>query len=409
MHSTEPAVTASPAAAPRRRLAGATLYCSGMLQGLTLVSFPASSGVLKAMHGFTDAQYGAIFLPQVAAAVIGALASAGLAARLGLRAVLWIALAVNGLSQLLLAGTAALPPAAAFYAVFLGTACLGLGFGLSGAPLNAYPPLFFPRRRDSALVALHSVVGLGLALGPILANRFIAAEWWVGLPWTLAVLALVLVAATLGGRFPPTAPAQAARAAPGAAPQRASAVHPARAPSFRLFVGIAVLYALAEGTFGNWAVVYLQEVKRLPQSVAASALSAFWAAIVAGRLLVALIVLRIAAPRIWLTLPLLMAGAFLLLPYASTPALGVGLFALAGLACSACFPLTIAICAQRFPAHAPWVASMLIAALMVGVGIGSYAVGLLREVLPMEALYRWSAIYPALAFVLAAAATRRVP
>ena len=56
-----------------------------MLQGLTLVSFPTSSAVLKQMHGFSTAQYGAIFLPQVALAVIGALGGGALASRLGLR------------------------------------------------------------------------------------------------------------------------------------------------------------------------------------------------------------------------------------------------------------------------------------------------------------------------------------
>jgi predicted MFS family arabinose efflux permease len=101
-----------------------------------------------------------------------------------------------------------------------------------------------------------------------------------------------------------------------------------------------------------------------------------------------------------------MIVAFQLLPYASTPALGVGLFACAGLACSSFFPLTIGIASARFPAHGPWVASMMIAALMVGVGLGSYAVGLLRNEFGMETLYRLSAAYPLLALVLAAAALR---
>jgi hypothetical protein len=55
-------------------IAVAAVYLSALLQGLTLVSFPALSSVLKEMHGFSDAQYGAIFLPQVACAIIGAVA-----------------------------------------------------------------------------------------------------------------------------------------------------------------------------------------------------------------------------------------------------------------------------------------------------------------------------------------------
>jgi len=86
-----------------------SLYLAGMLQGLTLVSFPASSAVLKQMHGFSDAQYGAIFLPQVAFAVIGALGGGALAARLGLKTLLCAALLINAVSQLLLAGSMLLP------------------------------------------------------------------------------------------------------------------------------------------------------------------------------------------------------------------------------------------------------------------------------------------------------------
>jgi fucose permease len=418
--SPPPAATGA-RARPPQRLPVATLYLSGMLQGLTVVSFPASSAVLKQMHGFTDAEYGAIFLPQVAAAVIGALAGGNLAARTGLEVLLRVALACNALSQLLLAATAALPAAAAFAGVLLGTASLGLAFGLSGAPLNGLPPLLFPRRRDTALVALHTFLGLGLAVGPIIANAFIAAGLWTGFPALLAVLALALAALAARSRFPRPAPqrAEPAFAAAGRAaldpmplpqrPEARDAARPARSRALWLFLAIAALYAFAEGTFGNWAVLYLQDVKGLPEAVAAAALSSFWAAIVAGRLLASVLVLRVAPARIWLALPLLMAAAFLLMPHADTPARGVGLFALAGLACSAFFPLCIGLAAERFPAQVPWVSSMLIAALTAGVGVGSYAVGLLRELLAMEALYRLSAAWPLLVLALAMCVVRARP
>jgi len=387
-----------------------SLYLAGMLQGLTLVSFPASSALLKQMHGFSDAQYGAIFLPQVALAVIGALGGGALASRLGLRVLLGGALLINGLSQLLLAGTVMLPPPAAFAVVLLGTACLGLGFGASGAPLNGLPPLFFPQRRDTALVALHTLLGLGLAVGPLLASPFIMAGRWAGFPLLLAALCALLAAAAFAQRFPDdgvareeSASGRLAMADPmplPAMPTPALRDHPVRTAGFWLFTVIAVLYAFAEGTFGNWAVLYLQDVKHLPETVAASALSVFWAAMVGGRLLTSVLVLKLAPRYIWLSLPGLMIVAFLLLPYADTPARGIAGFALAGLACSAFFPLSIGLASQRFDRHVPWVSSMLIAALMVGVGLGSYVIGLLREAVAMEQLYRLSTLYPALALLL---------
>jgi fucose permease len=397
-----------------------SLYLAGMLQGLTLVSFPASSAVLKQMHGFSDAQYGAIFLPQVALAVIGALGGGALASRLGLKVLLGGALLINGLSQLLLAGTVMLPPSAAFAVVLLGTACLGLGFGASGAPLNGLPPLFFPRRRDTALVALHTLLGLGLAIGPLVASPFIMAGRWAGFPLLLAALCVLLAVAAFVQRFPDDIEAREDSASgrlamadpmplPAMTPRTPHDEHPVRTAGFWLFTVIAVLYAFAEGTFGNWAVLYLQDVKHLPETVAASALSVFWAAMVAGRLLTSVLVLKLAPRYIWLALPGLMIVAFLLLPYADTPARGIAGFALAGLACSAFFPLSIGLASQRFERHVPWVSSMLIAALMVGVGLGSYVIGLLLETVAMEQLYRLSTLYPALVLLLGFQALRRRP
>jgi len=400
---------------PTAWLAVGTLYVAGMLQGLTLVSFPASSAVLKQMHGLSDAQYGAIFLPQVVLAVIGALGGGTLASRLGLKALLGAALLINALSQLLLAGSMLLPPATAFASVLAGTACLGLGFGVAGAPLNGLPPLFFPRRRDTALVALHTLLGLGLAVGPLVASPFIMSGHWAGFPLLLAALCALMAGAAFVQRFPPeaterTVPVSSgtlAMADPMPLPAMTCHAHPVRTAGFWLFTAIAVLYAFAEGTFSNWAVLYLQDVKHLPETVAATALSVFWAAMVGGRLLTSVLVLRLAPRHIWLSLPGLMILAFLLLPYADTSLRGIAGFALAGLACSAFFPLSIGLASQRFERHVPWVSSMLIAALMVGVGLGSYVIGLLRDAVAMEQLYRLSTFYPVMALLLGLRALQR--
>lgn len=120
-----------------------------------------------------------------------------------------------------------------------------------------------------------------------------------------------------------------------------------------------------------------------------------------GRLLASALVVWVAAATIWMPLPVLMAVVFLLLPFADSAVLGIGLFSLAGLACSAFFPLTIALASERFPGHIPWVSSMMIAALMAGVGLGSFVIGPLRDWLRLEQLYQLSVIYPMLAGGLA--------
>lgn len=369
-------------------------YACVMVQGLLLVSFPALSVVLTGAYALTSAQYGAIFLPQVGCAVIGALLGGGLAQRLGLKALLTISLAAGALSQALLALLPILPADWVFPCVLAGTAALGLGFGFSGAPMNSYPPAFFPARSHGAVVAAHTLVGFGLAIGPLIAGEFVRRGAWVGFPAALAVLAACLaVLAALG-------PLPACRAV---VPAGADGIkeRPVGSQAFWVFVAIVVLYAFAEGTFSSWAVIYLRDDRGLPEMTASWALSAFWGALVIGRLLASALVARIAPEIVWAFMPLLMIAAFLLLPTATGGPSGIALFALAGLACSAFLPLSITLASHRFPDNVAWVSSMLIAALMVGVGVGSFAVGALRERLTFADLYTWSALYPALALALA--------
>ncbi len=347
------------------------VYTPALLQGMTLVSFPALSTMLKQALSLTDADYGALFLPQVAFAIAGALAGGGLARKAGLKALLAMALAANAASQGLLAASAHASPSAGFALLIAGTASLGLGFGLIGGPVNAYPGLLFPQRAETAIVAAHTLIGLGLAIGPHIAGAFAAAGAWTAFPPLLAGACLLAVILALPARLPSPAPAPAGgKPAPKA---------PIASPAFWLFTAITVIYAFAEGTFSNWAVIFLRDVKGLPGMTGSYALSAFWGMLVAGRLLVSVLILRVPARLIWITLPVLMIAAFWLVSLANGAAAGIGAFALAGLACSAFLPLTISLAAVRFPANVAWVSSMLIAALMTGVGLGSWMTGRLAS------------------------------
>jgi fucose permease len=168
------------------------------------------------------------------------------------------------------------------------------------------------------------------------------------------------------------------------------------------FIAIAVLYALAEGTFANWAVIYLGEERGVAERWSTLALSVFWCALAVGRLLVSLLVVRFSVEVIWRALPVLMTLAFLAMPWVSGPVSGLLCFATAGLGCSAFFPLTVSLAAERDPSGAARAGSILTAALMVGVGLGSFAIGPLRGGASLATLYGLSAVYPLSAFVLCA-------
>jgi len=377
------------------------VYAGALLQGMTLVSFPAVSAMLKQALALSDADYGAIFLPQVALAIVGAVAGGALARAIGLKALLALALAANAASQVLLAVSDFASPSGGVMVLLAGTASLGFGFGLIGGPINAYPDLLFPHRSQSALVAAHTMIGLGLAVGPLIAGLFVAQGAWSGFPISLASACAIAAIAALLIRLPQsTAPAAA---------DTTGATQPAASPIFWLFAAIAVIYAFAEGTFSSWAVIFLRDGRGLPDMTASLALSAFWGALVAGRLLVSVLVVRVPTKIVWVALPALMIAAFWFVSFADSGATGVGAFAVAGLACSAFLPLTISLVVERFPNSVAWVSSMLIAALMTGVGLGSWAVGGFQARAPLDAIYRWSSLYPILVLILAWSALRASP
>lgn len=372
------------------------VYASALVAGLSVVSFPASATALKAAHGLSDSRYGAIFLPQVALTIVGSLLGGRLSARLSLRAVLIAALATFSVSELLLFATGHLGDDAAYGALLAATASTGAAFGLSAAPLNTLPGLLFPHKKDVALVALHTFIGTGFAMGPIFVGSFAARGLWAVAPALLSGLALVIATAIT---FVPI---------PSRSRTESNVVtHEGGQASLVPFFAIAVLYAFAEGTFANWSTVYLHEERGVSEGAAALALACFWAGIAGGRLLVSAILVRVPAIRVWLSLPLLMATAATAIPSARDAVSGIVVFTLSGLACSAFFPLTVSAAVAVDPTRSERIASAMTAALMLGVGLGSFTVGPLRGAFSIARIYSLSAIYPLSALALALASRRR--
>jgi fucose permease len=368
----------------------ALVYGAALLQGLTVVSYPASGTVLRSQFGLSNADYGSLFIPQTIFTIVGSLLGGALAKRLGLQRLLVLALAASAGSALCLGSIVLMPPGQVLPVLLTGTACMGLGFGLAAAPINTYPGLLFPDRGATALVALHTVLGAGFTIGPVLVGALVSTGQWVVFPVALLAVSLTLLLWALRERLPVQQEAKFEGS------ERRS-VGPAWLVLLSL---IAVLYAFAEGTFSNWASIFLNEARGVSESTAALAISGFWAGLTVGRLAVAGLVSFVKPQVVWLVLPVLMVAVFLSLPMVSGPATGVAAFVLAGLSASAFFPLTVAIASDCYPDKTAVVASLLTAALMVGVGAGSFLLGALRESLPFDTLYRVSALYPAAAGTL---------
>jgi fucose permease len=365
------------------------------------VSFAASATVLRERLGFSDAEYGSIFLPQITLAAVGAIGAGALARRLGLRRLLFLGSLALAASQLALLSSLVLPRPFSYLVVLAGTALMGLGSGMSAAPMNAYPQLLFPFGRESAVVFLHAVNGMGLAAGPLMASALLARNGWSLFPVILGLANFALAVFSLRVFLPKGSVAE--RGVAKAPPV------PLRAPAFWAFVLMAFLYALAEGGIASWGVIFLREDRGFSAPGAAAGLALFWTGLTVGRLFVASLVLRLKAAPIWLGLPLLMAGLLLSMPLAASKPASLALFAAFGLACSGFFPLTISVASRHFPEHVPWVSSMVYAGLALGVGAGPFVMGLLRPYGSLTRLYAVSAVYPIVAVLLGEFARRRAP
>jgi fucose permease len=385
---------AAPARPGRRGMQAAAVFLSSFVQGLVSVAFPASAEVLRG-EGLTDAQYGSIFLPQMALAAAGALGAGFVLGRLGAKRGLVLGFVLMALSQSALAGVPLAPAGAVYPLALVGTSLLGLGAGVSAGPLNAYPQVLFPERGESAVVALHTVVGVGLAATPVLAGAAIDHRVWLGVPFLLAAASLALVVALERLHLPDPEPP---RPGPGG--------RPLRVPALRLFFAVALLYGITEAVYGNWGVVFLAEERGLGVATAGLAVTAFWAAITGSRLAVAAVLLRLKPQRVLPALGAAMAASCLLVPLAASGPAAVVVFAAGGLGCSAVFPLAVGLAGRRFPDDRAWVSSALFAALVAGQAVGSLSPGLLHVRLPLATVYQLAAIPPALAVLLALRAAR---
>jgi fucose permease len=372
----------------------AVVNAAGLVQGIVLVTFPAASTIFTepTEYGLSSAQYGDMFLPQVVTAIAGSLLGAALARRISTKRVYLLGLTSSLASMgLLLASVLVKTDQSAAYPLLLvATAFLGAGFGLTVPVLNTYASVFHPASVDSSVLVLNALLGLGTVLAPVFVAVFVGLGFWWGLPILSAVLLVVLLLVSL------QLPLQAG--AGSGTPRRASGRTPAR---FWLYAAFAVLYGICETMNGNWS--QLEMTKRLGASAtqASLALAVFWGMVTAGRVLFALVDRWLSARVIYHVLPFVLVGTFLGVGVLGSrdAALGIAVFGLAGLGCSALLPLTISFGEEELTAMSAAVAGGVIAFYQAGYGIAAFGVGPLQQ-----AGLSLSAIFGGTAFVAAALA-----
>jgi MFS family permease len=377
---------------------------AGLVQGITLVTFPAASTILTdpTEYDLSSTQYGAMFLPQVLMAITASLLGAQLARRLTAKRVLLLGLAANATSMVLLVVTTGFESdqSVVYPLLLVSTAFLGIGFGLTVPVLNTYVAAFRPERADRAVLVLNALLGLGTALAPVFVAVFVGLGFWWGLP--VLSTALLVVLAFTSALLP--LEAETAEASPA---QRAGIDL-----RFWVFAGFAVLYGIAETMNGNWSQQEMTSEAGASTTQAALALTSFWAMVTLGRVLFAAAERWLPPRVVYHALPVLLVVTFGLtavLPE-DKPWLGLAVFGLAGLGCSALLPLTISFGQDKLPSMSAAVAGGVIAFYQVGYGIAAFGVGpLLDNGVSLSTLYGWTAAAAAGMALLSFAVAGRRP
>jgi MFS family permease len=350
------------------------IYTASMVQGLALVTFPAASTVLTSPrhYGLSSTEYATMFVPQAAMAVGASLLGTRLIRHFGIKCIYLIGLTANLVSMalLFLSQFAISNAPVAYGMLILATTNLGIGFGLTVPALNTFAAAFFPRKIDSAVLILNALLGLGTVLAPVLVAVFVGLGIWSGLPLLVAVSLLILLLFSLPLPFQTgTREPEQGHKFPAALPSRSW-----------IFAAFALLYGVCETMNGNWASLYTQRLGA-NATLASLALTVFWGAVTAGRLVFAAIERWFPPYRTYRALPFVVTLAFIALAFIPKGeiSLGVAAFGLAGLGCSALLPLTISFGQKELTAIAPSVPGVLIAFYQAGYGIAAFSVGPLQQ------------------------------
>ncbi|WP_301364625.1 MFS transporter [Streptomyces xanthophaeus] len=313
----------------------------GALQALYGPAIPA----LRDEFGISPAVAGLSLSAHFVGALLGVLIYHLLRGRLNNRVLL------GGSYVLMAVGAGAFAFSPSWALALAGTFVIGLGFGGIDYGLNQLFAVGFGHRSTAMLNLLNGHFGIGAIAGPALIGRLGADSYPEIFIGTGVISLLILV--TLGGvaaREPAPAPAEGA-------PAGGARV----LPIIAVFIGVYVLHVAIETGVGGWEPTHLEAVG-YGAATAATATSAYWAAMTIGRFVAAPISLRWSAPSILLVCCTGMAG-FLLL--ATVPALAPYAYFGVGLMIAPIFPTCLPWLNRAVPGVGA-AGAYVIAASMIG-------------------------------------------
>jgi len=267
-------------------------------------------------------------------------------------------------------------------------ALFGIGLGLNIPATNLWIAEAAPHRRAGALSILNFAWSLGAVSWPALAHFFLRSFGLRGLVTSLAACLGVLACAFILGAS--TSP----RFSPSAAPTEAA---PLRTWTHRTAFALGVLFFLYVGTetaLGGWVASYAKRIPGEAGSIWLLTPSAFWGALLLGRVSSPLLLSVVTEARLMLMgLLFAAAGAIALLAARTIPGVVLGA-SLAGLGLASIFPILVAWLRHLLGASATRASGPMFALGSLGGAVVPWAVGIVST--------RAGALQPGLAVPLIA-------
>lgn len=352
-------------------LAGLAFVSLGLPDGLLGVAWPS----MRAFFGLDLEALGSLLVATTAGYVASSFSSGALLRRLNLGAVLASSCFLTGAALLGYATASHWPTMIALGIV------LGLGAGAIDAALNTYVATEYGAR---ALNWLHAFFGVGAATGPAV----MMAVLGVGLPWQRGYVIVGIAQVALAGVFAltyPWWPGAAGAPTDASDEQLATIGSTLHQPGARLGIAVFFMYSGVEASVGAWMYTLLHEGRGVAAVPAGAAVSLFWGALTAGRLLAAVAGGRVPERRLLSAAMAAMAiGAALIWLHMDSRSTFAAI-AVVGLACGPVFPTLVAMTPARVGrAHAANAVGFEIAASALGLSVLPGFVGVAASRLGLE-------------------------
>jgi MFS transporter, FHS family, glucose/mannose:H+ symporter len=352
------------------------LFAAGAMAGFINVTLPASATVFlnPQVFGFSNAMYGGLFVFCFSAAVMASWFFRQLASRFSTERVFLFGVSLYAVGSLLLGVSLALAShrLIAYAITCFSVTLIGIGFGATLSSLNELIVRHSSHRPDVSLAYLHAVVTCGAALAPAAVGYCIDLQHWAYAPiGTGSAMLIVLVSARQTVVKNTTSSVSIAN-------ETQSQSHKL-IPTEILFLLLVGLYGLCEAAVANWSTVILQTQYAMVESHATVVMSLFWGGVAIFRLLFALFAGKSHLRLLWFLSPIVTCISLAIVGLATDVVLVVLAVALAGIAMSYYFPLTLAIAGLALPESRNRLSGTTVATLLSGAGISAISIGLLSD------------------------------